>query len=228
MSGRPTPRYQVIRRSAHFLNIAGPAIVSAIVLTGLDKPPSGGTMTRTLRAGLVGAALGGLCLLGACGSDPSPRAGGAVIGTGAEVATAETDAGSAGSSGAAPGACGLVSPDALTTILQTAKPDEESITVETTERDLGGGSVCNVTWGGAQSTGREFHIDVFSAGTLPFVVETPQRSVIPGIGDEAYLGQEGNFYAQVGDWAVHVVNVQITDEVSTQILAAAARGLAGS
>ncbi len=185
-------------------------------------------MTRTLRAGLVGAALGGLCLLGACGSDPSPRAGGAVIGTGAEVATAETDAGSAGSSGAAPGACGLVSPDALTTILQTAKPDEESITVETTERDLGGGSVCNVTWGGAQSTGREFQIDVFSAGTLPFVVETPQRSAIPGIGDEAYLGQEGNFYAQVGDWAVHVVNVQITDEVSTRILAAAAKGLAGS
>src|SRR6478752_7495438 len=139
MSGRPTPRYQVIRRSAHFLNIAGPAIVSAMVLTGLDKPPSGGTMTRTLSARLVGAALGGLCLLGACGSDPSPRAGGGATGTGAEVVAAETDAGPAGSSGAAPGACGLVSPDALATILQTAKPDEESITVETTERDLGGG-----------------------------------------------------------------------------------------
>ena len=34
--------------------------------------------------------------------------------------------------------------------------------------------------------------------------------------------------AQVGDWAVHVVNVQISDDVSTQILAAAAKGLGSS
>jgi hypothetical protein len=179
-------------------------------------------MPRTVRAGIVGAALGALCLLGACGSDPASGAG-----TGA--AAAEPQGSASGSPGTAPAACGLVSTDELAAILEKAQPDEKAIMVTTTERAVGAeSSVCSVTWGGDRSTGREFQINVISADTLPLVVETPQRSAIPGIGDAAYLGQEGNFYAQVGDWAVHVVNVQITDEVSTQILAAAAQGLAGS
>lgn len=115
------------------------------------------------------------------------------------------------------GACGLVTTGELAAILQKAEPEEHAVTVTTPERAVGAdGSICSVNRGGDLSIGREFQIDVFSADTLPFVVETPQRSAIPGIGDEAYLGHEGNFYAQVGDGAVHVVNVQITDDVSTR------------
>ncbi len=169
---------------------------------------------RTLLA--VGVVTVGL-VVGGCTSDPTrdPTS----IQLGGPGTGAPTDP---GRSGPTPAACPLVSNDQVTAILQAAQPDEGTVTVTSAGSFIGDSSTCEYTWSGAMTTGKDFQIDVIPADTLDMVADPSQRQPIAGIGDDAFQAGEGNFYAVVGNWAVHVVNVQITDDVSTQLLATAA------
>ena len=65
---------------------------------------------------------------------------------------------------------------------------------------------------------------MFPAENLDISAGSGERTPIDGVGDEAFESGE-NYYARIGDLAIHVVNLQEGHEASVAVLTAAASGL---
>jgi hypothetical protein len=118
----------------------------------------------------------------------------------------------------------LVSDDEMAGILADQLPDEGAITVTSQSAPLDVGGTCTYTWSGTASTGKEFTISLFPAENLDISAGSGERTVIDGVGDEAFESGD-NYYARVGDVAIHLVNLQEGHEASVAVLTAAAEGL---
>ena len=154
--------------------------------------------------------------LAGCGGDPSPGAGGQGSPEFPSSAEGEAQAG-------AVEPCSLVTDDEMAGILEDQLPDEGAITVTSQSAPLDVGGTCTYTWSGSASSGKEFTITVFPAENLDISAGSGERIPIDGVGDEAFESGE-NYYARIGELAIHVVNLQEGPEASVAVLTAAASG----
>jgi hypothetical protein len=177
--------------------------------------------TPTLRP-LAMAALGILLLAAAsCSSDDgsstsAPTSGG--------TATSTTTA-ARGSSSDAPDACSLLTADEVAQVLTQHSPDHRAYDAELTT-DPAGENDCTVTWT-SNGGGDEFTVSLFDASGYFADPSGPSPRDIDGIGDKAFE-VDGNFYAQVGDQMIHIVNVQEGEGADEALLKIAAQRLRDS
>jgi hypothetical protein len=147
-----------------------------------------------------------------------------LVGCGGDsTSTADGGQGSGGDASAVE-PCSLVSDDEMAGILEAQLPDEGAITVTSQSAPLDVGGTCTYTWSGTASTGKEFTISLFPAENLDISAGSGERTAIDGVGDEAFESGD-NYYARVGDLAIHLVNLQEGHEASVEVLTAAAEGL---
>ncbi len=121
-------------------------------------------------------------------------------------------------SGEAPDACALITPDEAAAVLQTARPDDTGFEVTTEGSVVGEGTMCVYSWTSDFAVG-SFDVSVFP--TSLYFDDGTTQTPLPGIGDNAFE-QMDNYYAEVGAWMVHIVNVQLTEEAPVELLAIAA------
>lgn len=120
--------------------------------------------------------------------------------------------------GDAPDACSLITTDEVATVLQAARPDDSGFQVTTESVVVGEGTSCIYTWT-SDFAGSTFDVGVFPS-ELYFDPGT-EKTPLPDIGDDAFE-QDENYYAQVGGWVVHIVNVQLTEQAPVDLLEIAA------
>jgi len=120
--------------------------------------------------------------------------------------------------------CDLVPSARAAEILRARLPKEGPVKVTTSSFESEGGGTCTYTWNGDLSMDKSFSITLLRADDLDLAAGEGQRTPIPSVGDEAFESN-GNYYARAGDAAVHLVNLQETEDASVAMLKAAAEAL---
>jgi hypothetical protein len=156
--------------------------------------------------------------LGACGSDDS---GSATRSTGGTSTSA--DVVPSRSTGDVPDACSLLTADEVSQVLAAHNPDDSGYVAQAVD-DPGGENDCTIRWTSDHGHD-EFSVSVFDASGYVKDPSGDPRS-IDGIGDKAFE-VNGNYYAQVGDRMVHLVNVQQGEGSDEALLKLAAGRLGG-
>lgn len=171
---------------------------------------------------VVSAALIALLGLSACGDDGDGGSADDPVDTSTPAETEEPTTDDGGEP-AVTDACGLITADEVVAVLQTARPDDSGFAVTPEGTVEGEGSRCVYSWTSDFAEGA-FDVSVFPESL--FFDSGIEKTPLPGIGDEAFE-QSDNYYAVVGDWMVHIVNVQLTEQAPVDLLEIAAERLAG-
>lgn len=168
----------------------------------------------------VSAALIALLVLAGCGDDGDGDSADDPVDETTQIdePTDEGETDEPEPSGEAPDACSLITTDEVATVLSSVRPDDAGFEVTTESAVVGEGTSCVYTWT-SDFAGSSFNVSVFPIELYfdPGLEKTP----LPDIGDDAFE-QADNYYAQVGDWMINIVNVQLTEEAQVELLEIAA------
>lgn len=159
-------------------------------------------------------------VLGACGGGSGTTAArSSDVASDEQSDTESSSKSSSKKTSSEPDACSLLSNDEVTGVFKDLITDDSGFAVTSEDSSLGDARECSYTWTSASVTGKDFQLSVFPEKN--YVDAGAKRRDISGVGDEAWEEMD-NWYAQVADLMVHLVNVQETDAVSDALLKIAA------